>query len=271
MQRMCIAFIGYGEVGHVFARDLLARGDIEVAAFDILFLDEARGPELVAEAQAGGVRPAACAAEAAADAHIVVSAVTAAASLDVAREAGDYLRRGQVLLDINSVSPHTKLASAELAEAMGGDYVEAAVMAPVARPGLAVPILLGGPAAAALAPSLTDIGMNVRVVDHRIGRASATKLCRSIIVKGLEALMVDCAVAAERFGVGDDVFTSLRDTFPGTDFSSLATTMARRVSRHGVRRAEEMREAAGMLRSIGCNPALVDAVADAQYRHAAKC
>ncbi|HXP98114.1 MAG TPA: DUF1932 domain-containing protein [Telmatospirillum sp.] len=268
MRDMSVTLIGYGEVGHIFARDLLDGGRVSVCVYDSLFDDVLTGPAHIDEARVGGVRPAASASEAAAGAHLVISAVTASSSLDVALQAGGYLRSGQVFLDINSVSPQIKQASAAAIEAAGADYVEAAVMAPVTVPGLAVPILLGGRTAADLAPVLTDLGMNVRVVASEVGRASATKLCRSIVIKGLEALMVDCAAAARHFGVEDDVFGSLQDTFPGTDFARLAQTMAGRVRRHGVRRAAEMREAAAMLKAMGLDPSLASAIAEAQDRHA---
>lgn len=269
-QGMRVALIGYGEVGHIFARDLLAAGCARVSAYDILFEDAAAGPAHLADARSAGVEPASTAAEAAAGAQLVISAVTATASLAVAGLAGGYLRAGQVFLDINSVSPETKLASAAAVEAAGARYIEAAVMAPVPGAGLAVPILLGGATAAQVAPSLTELGMNVRVVATQIGRASATKLCRSIVIKGLEALMVDCAAAARDFGVEDDVFRSLQESFPSIDFARLAQTMAGRVRQHGVRRAAEMREAAAMLAAVGRDPALAAAIAAAQERGAAK-
>jgi len=94
------------------------------------------------------------------------------------------------------------------------------------------------------------------------------KLCRSIMIKGIEALIIDCAVAASKWGVESEVFTSLAETFPATDFSLLAQTMAERVRKHGIRRAAEMREAAGMLEDLGLNSALARAVADAHERAA---
>ena len=176
MRKMSVALIGYGEVGHIFARDLLAADRASVCVYDILFDDVLTGPAHIDAARASGVRPAASAAEAAVGASLIISAVTASSSLDVALAAAGYLRPGQVFLDINSVSPGVKQASAAPIEAVGADYVEAAVMAPVAVPGLAVPILLGGRTAADLAPTLTELGMTVRVVAHEVGRASATKL-----------------------------------------------------------------------------------------------
>jgi 3-hydroxyisobutyrate dehydrogenase-like beta-hydroxyacid dehydrogenase len=267
--RLQIAIIGYGEVGSIFARDLLARGDVEIATYDILFEDQARGGTLRAAARAAGVRPGATPAEAASHAKIVISAVTASSAAEVARLAAGYLKPGQIFFDINSASPGTKKAAAAEVNAVGATYVEGAVMAPVPGPDLKVPILAGGPGAAEAAELLNGLGMNVDAVTTEPGRASAMKLCRSIMIKGIEALIGDCAKAAEAWGVEDQVFGSLNASFPGTDFADLSKYMAGRVRQHGIRRAAEMREAAMMVEDLGLDPTLCRAVADAQERGSA--
>jgi 3-hydroxyisobutyrate dehydrogenase-like beta-hydroxyacid dehydrogenase len=257
-----LAFIGYGEVGQTFARQFLARGDVEVSAYDILF---DAGP-LAQRARQAGVAAARNAAEAARDADVVMSAVTADAVLDVAREAQTYLKAGQFFFDINSASPNTKMHAAAIVNESGAHYVEGAVMAAILAPGIAVPILAGGPAAADLATRMNAIGMNIRPVATEYGRASAMKLCRSIVIKGLEALMLDCGRAAAAWKVEDEVFGSLGGTFPSIDWAKLAQDVAERIGKHGIRRAAEMREAADMIAEIGLDPSLAKAVADAQRR-----
>src|SRR5262245_16521513 len=239
-----LAFIGYGEVGKLFTRQFLAKGGVEIAVYDILFDDAARGPAMKAAATAAGLRVAGSAAAAATNADIVISAVTANAAGDVAAQSATYLKPGQVFFDINSASPATKRTAAEKVSPCGAYYVEGAVMAAVAGPGIRVPILAGGPQAAITAPRLNALGMNVRAVSAEPGRASAMKLCRSIVIKGLEVLMVDCAAAARKWGVEDEVFGSLHETYPSIDFAEMADYMAERVASHGIRRAAEMREAA---------------------------
>jgi 3-hydroxyisobutyrate dehydrogenase-like beta-hydroxyacid dehydrogenase len=261
---MRLCFIGYGEVGQTFGRQLLARGDVEIAAYDILF---DTGP-LAERARQAGIVAARNAAEAACDADVVISAVTADAVLDVAGEAQTYLKAGQFFFDINSASPNTKTRAAEILTKTGAHYVEGAVMAAILAPGITVPILAGGPAAADLAARMNAIGMNVRAVAAEYGRASAMKLCRSIVIKGLEALMLDCGRAAAAFDVSDEVFGSLGATYPGIDWAALAEDTAERVSSHGIRRAAEMREAAGMMAELGLDPSLANAVAEAQARGA---
>jgi 3-hydroxyisobutyrate dehydrogenase-like beta-hydroxyacid dehydrogenase len=262
-----IAFIGFGEVGQTFAKGLLAHDDVHIAAHDIL-VGQRAGRRLEARAAELGVTLHASAPAAARDAHIVVSAVTASQAEPVAEAARTYLAAGQIFLDVNSAAPSTKQRAARHVEAAGAHYVEGAVMAPVLRPGLKVPILAGGPRAAETAELLNGLGMNLTPVSTEHGIASAMKLCRSIVIKGLEALMVDCAAASEAWGVKDPVFASLAATFPSIDWHALAADMRERVATHGLRRSAEMREAGEMLAALGMSPGLANAVADAQQRGA---
>lgn len=266
--RITLAFIGFGEVGQLFARQLLANEQVSIAIYD-LKLDRAEtAPAMLEKAREIGVRVAKSAADAASGASIILSAVTASAAEDVAREAADYLRPGQVLFDLNSASPTTKARAAKALVALGLSYVEGAVMAPVAAPGIKVQILTGGPEAERVSEALNALGMNLRPVATEIGRASATKLCRSIMIKGLEALIIDCDRAARHFGVKEDVFASLAVTFPSIDWPQLAEVMAGRVRQHGVRRAAEMRECGAMMDEIDLDGALARAIADTHERFA---
>jgi 3-hydroxyisobutyrate dehydrogenase-like beta-hydroxyacid dehydrogenase len=269
-----IAMIGFGEVGQRFARDLLKRDGVQIAAYDIAF--EAAAPAAAraksspAMAEALGVVPARDAASAVAGARYVFSAVTADKAEEVARTTAPLLAPGQVFIDVNSAAPATKRRAAALIRKGGAQYLEAAVMAPVLKPGITVPILAGGPEAGPLASDLNTLGMNLTAVSAEYGRASAMKLCRSIMIKGWEALIVDCAAAARHWDVQADVFGSLAASYPSIDWPALAEDMAERVSTHGVRRAAEMREAADMLADMGLVPDLARAVADAQERGARK-
>lgn len=263
-----LALIGYGEVGKTFARALLKREGVKVVAYDILFDDPAVGAGHVAEARAAGVVAARDAAAASVGARVVISAVTATASPGVAAQAASYLRPDQIFFDINSASPATKAKSARKVEAAGARFVEGAVMAAVSGPGLRVPILAGGSAATAAAEILNGLGMNVTPVTTEVGRASAMKLCRSIMIKGLEALIIDCAGAARRWDVEKEVFGSLSETFPSIDWPELSVAMAERVAKHGIRRAAEMREAGEMLSDLGDDPTLCHAIADRHERFA---
>ncbi len=256
-----IALIGFGEVGRIFAQGFVASGRHSVAAYDILLDEAATAAPLRAAAAAAGATACDSAAAAAAGARIVISAVTAASARPVAEAAGRYLGPGQIFLDINSVSPETKRANAAAVERSGAAYVEAAVLAAVAPYGLKVPILLGGAAAGELAALLAPAGMRLEVGNAVIGQASAIKMCRSIMIKGLEALAVECFLTARRYGVEDAIIASLDETFPEMNWEEKAGYLISRVVQHGRRRAAEMRESAATIAEAGITPLMAPATA----------
>ena len=131
------------------------------------------------------------------EADIVISAVTADAAVAVAGQAAPHLTSSQTYIDLDSISPATKEQAADQVRQRGAEFVEFAVMAPVKEPGIEVPILSGGRTAEAVSARLNELGMRITPVSTEIGTASATKLCRSIVIKGMEALMVDFTLASE--------------------------------------------------------------------------
>ena len=259
-----IALIGYGEVGGIFGAALAARGVAQVTAFDLLLADATGAPRMRERAGRDGVRLADSAAAATRGADLVISAVTASSTAAAARSVAEAIPPGAFLLDVNSASPCTKTDCGKLVAAAGGRYVESAVMTSVPPCGIRVPMLLGGPDAAALAPTLAALGFDARVASDTFGVASAIKMCRSVIVKGMEAIVIESFVTARRYGVEDSVLASLAETFPGLDWEKNATYFFSRVIRHGKRRAEEMREAAATVREAGLEPLMAAAIADRQ-------
>jgi 3-hydroxyisobutyrate dehydrogenase-like beta-hydroxyacid dehydrogenase len=218
-----------------------------------------------AKAERAGVRAADTLADAVKDAQLVISAVTASSSGDVAASAGQIMQAGQVFLDINSCSPAKKQSSAKELERSGADYVEAAVMAPVPPQRLKVPMLLGGRRAADVASALTKLGMNAKAIADQIGVASAVKMCRSVMIKGIEALAVESMLAARQFGAEEQVLASLNQTYPGMGWDKdLPDYLISRVAEHGRRRAAEMREVARTLRDVGIAPLMASATAERQ-------
>jgi hypothetical protein len=146
-------------------------------------------------------------------------------------------------------------------ELSGAAYVDGAVMAPVPLCGIAVPILLAGPAANAADAALQGLGMNIEVISDRIGVASATKMCRSVIIKGIEALCSEAFLTARAYGVEQRVLSSLVDTFPGTDWNRFAGYQVGRSLVHGRRRAAEMREVARTVGEAGIEPLMSSSTA----------
>jgi 3-hydroxyisobutyrate dehydrogenase-like beta-hydroxyacid dehydrogenase len=259
-----IALIGFGEVGGILGADFAAAG-LSVSTFDILIHREPSRSAMQAKAKSANVRACDAIEDAIDGADLVISAVTAASASEVAKNAAPFLRNEQIYLDINSVSPETKREIARILNQSPATFVEAAVMAPVAPQRLTVPMLLGGADAGPAAERLRAIGMNVKPISDRIGVASAIKMCRSIIIKGLEAITVESMFTARRYGAEKQVLDSLEATYPGMGWNgALPDYLISRVAEHGKRRAAEMREAAQAVSDARLDPLTALATAQRQ-------
>ena len=249
-----LGLIGLGEVGRVLASDLHLNQGVKLCAWDRLFPLEMSEPQRAAAALPF-LAAAGSMAQAVRDRALVISAVTAGECRAAALEAAQALTPGTYYLDLNSVSPGTRTEAARMIEAAGGRYIEAAVMSPIAPQRIASPVWLGGPHAQEFLPLAQSLGFTgAAVYSGTIGAASAAKMCRSVIVKGMEALLAESLLTARRHGVEDAVLTSLKDLFPVGDWRKLARYMIARSLQHGHRRAEEMEEAAKTVAEAGFEP-----------------
>jgi len=260
--RRHVGLVGYGEVGRILAEDL-RRQDVRVSAYDIK-LGNGQGGPLRDHAASFGVTLASSHADLAAQADFIVSAVTASQAVPVARACAPALKRGAWFLDFNSASPGAKRRAAALIDGAGGRYVEGAVMTSVPPYRIKVPLLLGGAGAKDLAPLLQELGFNARVASEELGIASAVKMCRSIMIKGMEAMVIECFTTARAYGVEDAVLASLAETFPGINWEKQGAYFFQRVIEHGRRRAEEVREVAETVREIGLTPWSAQGTAERQ-------
>jgi 3-hydroxyisobutyrate dehydrogenase-like beta-hydroxyacid dehydrogenase len=257
-----ISFIGFGEAGQAMAAGLREAGVTHIAAWDILFPAE-NGQGLRRAGVGIGVRLANSAAEAVRGADMIVSAVTAASSLEAAQSAMPHLAGRPFFLDINSVSPGRKQQTARL---MGDTarYVDAAVLAPIHPARHRTPMLLAGPHAAEIEQLLRRLDMRVSSAGTETGAAAAIKMVRSVMIKGIEALTLECFLAAARAGVIDEVAASMKNNYPGLDWAKIVPYNLERMASHGERRAAEMEEVADTLRELGVEPLMTSATVKRQ-------
>ena len=257
-----VGLVGYGEVGRILAEDLRKR-DVKVSAYDIKLGGDQAGA-LREHAAAFGVALSSSHADLAMQADFIVSAVTASQAVRVANACAPAVKKGAWFLDFNSASPGAKRRAAALIDAAGGRYVEGAVMTSVPPYRLKVPLLLGGSGAKELAPLLVMLGFNANVASEQLGVASAVKMCRSVMIKGLEAMVIESFTTARAYGVEDAVLASLAETFPGIDWEKQGAYFFQRVIEHGRRRSEEVREVAETIREIGLTPWSAQGTAERQ-------
>jgi 3-hydroxyisobutyrate dehydrogenase-like beta-hydroxyacid dehydrogenase len=237
-----IVFVGLGEAGQAFAGQLAcaARG-----------YDRKQDAAKRAEFDANHVVWSSSNAEAVADAPLIVSLVTADQALLAAEETAHSIAPGALFCDLNSVAPDTKRTAARAIEAAGGLYVDVAVMAPVNPQRLNVSMLVSGPHAEAGSAALSALGFNTRIVGEAIGDASAIKMIRSVMVKGIEALSAECALAAHAAGVEAEVLASLDKSWKEQSWAERFDYNLDRMLVHGLRRAAEMEEVVKTLDALG--------------------
>jgi len=263
---MDIAFIGFGEAAQALIDGWAAERPAALRAFDIKTDDSTLRAAKQADYRDHAVVGTDSLAEAVAEADLILSLVTADQSLAAAKAAAPLLRPDALYCDMNSVAPETKRAAAQAVEAADARYVDVAVMAPV-RPALhRVPLLISGPHAADACAALRDARLNPRAIAGEVGAASAIKMIRSIMIKGLEALTAECLLSARAAGVDEEVIASLDASFPGFDWRARGDYNLDRMLVHGRRRAAEMREAAATARALGQAGAMADATVAWQRR-----
>lgn len=244
------AIIGFGEAGRTLAADR-ARG-IVATIYDLKLDQPPHHHAMLDACRASGVTAARDAAAALADASAVLSLVTADQALPAARDYAAFLQPGALWLDGNSVAPQTKRAAAQVIEAVGGRYVDLAILAPVDPAKRAVPLLVSGAHADDAVAALRAFGFtNVRAVAGGVGAASAIKMIRSVMVKGVEALTAECLLAAEAAGVRDEVLASLDASERARPWAERGDYNLDRMMVHGVRRAAEMEEVVATLDALG--------------------
>lgn len=257
---MRLGFIGFGEAGYHIADGLRSSGLDEIVAFDIHTHTAGKGEKIRDRAEETGVTLCSSNEELASRSDIIFSTVTASQAHAAALATTPFVSERHLYADLNSISPDLKRTIADLVEGRGARFVEIAIMSPVPPQKQRVPMFLGGPHARELSTLFTPFGMNMEVISTEIGAASATKMCRSIIIKGLEALMLECVLAAVPYGADERVFSTMEQSIPGVDWRQLAGYLVSRVVEHGERRAREMEEVAVTLRAIGIDPLMTEAI-----------
>jgi 3-hydroxyisobutyrate dehydrogenase-like beta-hydroxyacid dehydrogenase len=250
-----IGFVGFGEAAYHIAKGLRQPGIASITAFDINVTSKVRQRAREAETrlvETNGELAKSC--------DIMLSAVTADQALHAAEQNAPHLTAQHIYADLNSVSPGVKQSVARVIEASGARFAEIAMMAPVPPYGHKVPMLAGGAGAQEFVDRLAPFGISAEIVSSEVGTAAATKMFRSIIVKGMEALITECVLGATRYHADERVFASLAETFPGINWKELADYMVGRVVVHGERRAREMEEVAATLREIDIEPIMAEAI-----------
>ncbi|MFC4496970.1 DUF1932 domain-containing protein [Streptomyces ovatisporus] len=251
-----VAVLGLGEAGGSLAGDLASAGAT------------VRGYDPAAVKVPEGVTRTGSEAEAAAGADVVLSVNSASAAHAALLAGAGSVRPGAVWADLNTASPGAKRELARTAAEHGVDFADFAIMAPVPRRGLRVPMLAAGPGAAGAARLLSDLGASVELIEGPPGRAAERKLLRSVFFKGLAAAVVEALEAGRAAGCEEWVRENIVSELSQAD-SGTVERLVEGTHRHAVRRTAEMAAAADMLAELGVQPSVAAASRDLLARLAA--
>ena len=270
MKGPVIGFVGFGEAAQCFCRHLAGQGVSEILVF-------CEGPTnrppyseafRAAVTAAGGILldslPALLA-----RAEVVVSAVVVATAATVGGDIAAGLRPGTLVVDINAATPRTKRQVAEAVTAHGGAYVDANLMGAVGLYGATVPLYCSGDGAERFARLFNPLGFVIELAGEMLGAAAAVKMLRSVVTKGIEALVVEAMTAATLAGVRQAALAGICGPMDATRFSSFVDMCLRTDVLHAGRRAVEMEGVVEGLRELGLDPVMTEATAARLHASAA--
>ncbi len=233
---MIIAILGIGEAGGALACDLIAKG-VQVRGWD----PDPRNLPLELEFAASN--PAA-----ASSADIVLSVNWASVAIEVAKEVAPVLQPNQLYADLNTAAPQLKRAIASIIEKTGASFVDAALMEPVLPKGLGTQVYASGSGAELFTKMMTPLGMPVTYLDREAGNAATHKLVRSILYKGVAAVILECLEAAEALNMSEYARAQMLKII--CDEPMLDRFVSGSI-KHARRRMHEMEAVVEMLNSMG--------------------
>ena len=254
-----ISLIGFGEAAQAFCKGWGHQTAGALKAYDIKCHQKDAEEQLKADYASFGVEGCADVTDCISETEIVFSLVTADQAFVAGKNASKHIPKDCIYFDCNSCAPDTKRAISSLIENAGGRYVDVAVMAPVYPALHKVPLLICGPHTNEAKLEFSKIEMKAEIVAGEIGKASSIKMVRSVMVKGLEALVAECVLAGRKAGVEDVVLDTLEKSYPGFNWKERAAYMMERMMVHGPRRAAEMREVSLTVKQLGLDNAMSNA------------
>jgi len=254
-----LGLVGYGEIGSTLGRGLRGAGLQQVAAYDIAAFEGPYAALIQSRAKDAGVRLVRSAAELAACSDLILGVTPGSSSLASADALAGSLEARHVFVDVASATPKVKQGVAARLSATGARLADASIMGSP-RDGHGLEILTSGPAGDFFREAMTPWGMNVSVVGPEIGTASGIKIIRSVLMKGMEAVVLECLLGARAYGIQDTIVASaarsLGKPFPDTVNSLLTTDVI-----HAARRSEEAAMSAEALADAGIEPVMTRATA----------
>jgi 3-hydroxyisobutyrate dehydrogenase-like beta-hydroxyacid dehydrogenase len=244
-----LGFIGFGEAAFNIAKGLKGEGLKGIMAHD-KFWKDAPGSELIGRRAAEAhVTLLPTLQELVESSEMVVSAVSADLAVSLAEASRPFLKAGKIYVDINATSPMTKEEIDTIISPVAL-FVDCAVMGPVPTYKHKVPVSVSGKGAKAFADTMSPFGMNITLMDAPAGSASASKMFRSIFMKGFVVLLLEMLTAAHKYKVEDDVLISVKETLTAGPLLEVVNGLVGRGVIHSERREHEMDEVIATLETL---------------------
>ncbi|WP_425290711.1 NAD(P)-binding domain-containing protein [Spirosoma linguale] len=240
---MKIALLGLGEAGSSFANDLASLG-VTVVGYDPALKRDLSPAVTLAYSNA----------EAVLNADVILSVNLSAVAETIAAEVLPVLRPGQLYAEMNTASPDTKRRVEAIISPSGAQVVDVAIMAPVPPKGILTPFLVSGPGADRFAELLLPLGMNISVVSDQTGEAATRKLLRSIVYKGIAAVIGEAVDAGRSFGLEPYIREQILSVVGGND--ALIDRFLEGSKTHALRRSHELEAVVAMLGAQHVEPVM---------------
>lgn len=253
---MKLVFIGFGEAAYNIAAGLKSEGFGEMGAFDVCAKDPIRGKLIQERAKELGVVLFDNLSVACQNGEFIFSLTSAKVAVAVAKDAFQYLKKGQIYIDMNSAAPTVEEEIERLPRAEGVLFCDAGVMGTVPGNRHKVPMFLSGDGATVFAEKFASFGMNLMVLEAPAGGASAIKMFKSVVMKGLPQLMFESFEGAQKYGVLDILVESLRGSLEGKSIQKLADTFIARTLIHAARRSAEMKDVVNTLETLNVDASM---------------
>ncbi len=255
-----VGFIGFGEAASCFSRHLSGQPSLAIRVFcNGRTNSPPYSDKFIRFAQDAGARPVDSLAELCPASDVVFSAVVVANALEVAQQAAPFLKRGALYVDISASTPTRKKRIAAAVEAVGALYVDANLMGSVTIYGPTVALYCSGSGATLFASLFAPRGLNIEVANDRAGDAAMVKMLRSVVTKGIEALVVEALTIATLHGVRSEALKGLCGSMDKTKFSDFVDMCIRTDVLHAERRAVEMDEIASEISAMELEPIMTAA------------
>lgn len=260
---MTIAILGLGEAGSRFAFDLAEKG-VKIVGYDpnlSKFRKAAESRNLQLGIDTPSVILAKSNQEAAEKADIIWSVNLSTVSEAVAQEVLPVLNRDKIYVEMNTSSPQKKQKIYDTLKSSGVQYVDLAIMAPVPPKGILTPFWVSGNGAEAFYQSLKHLNLDIKVLSDAVGEASKLKLLRSIVYKGVAAVICEAVEAGQAFGLKAYIREQIQSIL-GHEDNTLIDRFLEGSKTHAQRRMHEMDAVCEMLKSADIQPFMSQAAYD---------